>query len=303
MELDVAYSMYRPLLFSIAYRMLGSVTNAEDLVQDTFVTLQQKAMDEEEENIRDLKAYLCKIVTNRCLDYLKSAKAKREVYIGPWLPEPLLQEYTMTPASTGAEGMDPLHTIELEDTVSYAFLVILERLTPVERAVFILREAFVFEYDVIADFLDKKESACRKMFSRLKRKIENESEMEWVANVKSEQLALRFLHAATTGEMEDLLQLLSEDVTLYSDGGGKITAAVKPIISNQRVLAFIEGLIAKGDGLESVRIVKVNGQPGLLIKVSIEASPTIVSLAFKNGRVQEIYVMRNPDKLRHVKSD
>lgn len=301
MEIDEAYSRYRALLFSIAYRMLGSVTHAEDLVQDTFVTLQQQAIYQDEGHIRDLKAYLCKIVTNRCLDYMKSAKAQREVYIGPWLPEPLLQEYTIIPASIRAEEMDPFQTIELEDTISYAFLVMLERLTPVERAVFILREAFVFEYDVIADFLGKTETGCRKIFSRLKQKMENESEIEWVPNAKSEQLTLRFLQAASTGDMAELFQLLSDDVALYSDGGGKITAAVKPIVSSQRVIAFIGGLVAKGDSLVSVRVVRINGQHGLLIQVPNEASPTVVSLAIKNGLVQEIYMIRNPDKLRHIR--
>lgn len=212
-----------------------------------------------------------------------------------------MQEYTSISASIRAEERDPFQTIELEDTISYAFLVMLERLTPVERAVFILREAFVFEYDVIADFLDKTETGCRKILSRVKQKIENEFEMEWVPNAKSEQLTLRFLQAASTGDMAELLQLLSDDVALYSDGGGKITAAVKPIVSSQRVITFIGGLVAKGDSLVSVRVVRINGQHGLLIQVPNEASPTVVSLAIKNGLVQEIYMIRNPDKLRHIR--
>ncbi|WP_243735176.1 RNA polymerase sigma-70 factor [Paenibacillus turpanensis] len=297
MELDLAYRTYRPLLLSISYRMLGSVTHAEDLVQDVFVTIQQKDEHVQDGSIRNLKSYLCKMVTNRCLDFLKSSQNKREVYIGPWLPEPLLQDYE---AASGSAGQDPLQTIELEDTISYAFLVMLERLTPIERAVFILREAFEYGYDDIADFVNKTELGCRKIYSRLKRKIQEEALVELVPSAQSEQLVLRFLQATATGDMEGLLAMLSDDIVLYSDGGGKVVAAISPITSSQRVLSFIHGLVSKGNGTGSVRLVKVNGQLGFMLSSPSEAYPTVVSLAFREGRVQQIYLIRNPDKLRHL---
>ncbi len=243
------YQTYRPLLLSIAYRMLGSVTQAEDLVQDAFVTVQQ--LDNNKVGpVRNLKAYLCKAVTNRCLDYLKSSHKKREVYVGQWLPEPLVQDYAGVTGSTSAAGGDPLQTIVLEDTISYAFLVLLDRLTPVERAVFILREAFDYDYRDIADFVNKTELGCRKIYSRLKRKIQDDPATELISSEQSEQLVLRFLHAAATSDMDGLFALLSEDIVLYSDGGGKVSAAVKPVISNQRVLAFIQGLLSRAAAQE-----------------------------------------------------
>jgi RNA polymerase sigma-70 factor (TIGR02957 family) len=299
-ELDSVYRMYRPLLLSIAYRMLGSVTHAEDLVQDAFVTVQQQNSNKEGGPVRNLKAYLCKIVTNRCLDYLKSSRNKREVYVGPWLPEPLVQNYASVPGAASAEGQDPLQMVVLEDTISYAFLFLLERLTPIERAVFILREAFEYDYRDIADFVNKTELGCRKIYSRLKRKIQDEPPAELISSAQSEQLVLRFLHATATGDMEGLFAMLAEDIVLYSDGGGKVMAAINPITSSKRVLAFIQGLTSKGDGQGSVRLVIVNGQLGFVLSSPSEPYPTVVSLEFKDDRVQRIYLVRNPDKLRHL---
>lgn len=298
MELDAAYRTYRPLLLSLAYRMLGSVAQAEDLVQDAFVTVQQQDTDQGGGPILNLKAYLCKIVTNRCLDTLKSARRKREVYVGPWLPEPLVEGYSAGQSSSA--GHDPLQAIVLQDTISYAFLVLLDRLTPIERAVFILREAFEYDYRDIADFVDKTEIGCRKIYSRLKRKIQEEPISEPVPSDKSEQLVLRFLHATASGDMKGLLAMLSDDIVLYSDGGGKVMAAVRPITSGPRVLAFIQGLVSKGHGEGQVRLVKINGQLGFCLTSPLEPFPTLVSLAFKGDQVQEMYLLRNPDKLRHL---
>jgi len=300
-ELDSVYRTYRPLLLSIAYRMLGSVTQAEDMVQDAFVTVQQQDGQKDGSPIRSMKSYLCKIVTNRCLDYLKSARAKRELYVGPWLPEPILQDYTAMPGSAAATGQDPLQTVVLEDTISYAFLVMLERLTPIERAVFILREAFEYDYQDIADFVSKTEPGCRKIYSRLKRKIQDDLPSEPIPNPQSEQLVLRFLHATATGDMEGLFSMLSEDIVLYSDGGGKVAAAIHPITSSHRVLAFIQGIASKGDGAGHVRLVQVNGQLGFVLTSPSEPYPTVVSLEIRSDRIHRIYLIRNPDKLTHLK--
>lgn len=293
MELDAAYSTYRPLLLSLAYRMLGSVTHAEDLVQDTFVTIQQQDIHQEGGPVRNLKSYLCKMVTNRCLDFLKSARAKREVYVGPWLPEPLVQDY---------ETQDPLQRIVLEDTISYAFLFLLERLTPIERAVFILREAFEFDYSDIADFVQKTETGCRQIYSRLKRKIqEDRPQEERSSSEQSEKLVMQFIHATATGDMKGLFDMLADDIVLYNDGGGKVFAAVRPIASSQRVLAFIQGILAKENGEGSMRLVRINGQLGVVLYSSYEQYPTIVSIEMHNDRVQRMYLLRNPDKMQHLK--
>lgn len=292
MELDAAYLTYRPLLLSLAYRMLGSVTHAEDLVQDAFVTIQQQDIQQEGGSVRNLKSYLCKMVTNRCLDYLKSARAKREVYVGPWLPEPLVQDY---------ETADPLQRIVLEDTISYAFLFLLERLTPIERAVFILREAFEFDYSDIADFVNKTETGCRQIYSRLKRKIQDDKpQAELSTNDQSEQLVLQFLHATATGDMKGLFAMLADDIVLYNDGGGKVFAAIRPIVSSQRALAFIQGVISKETGEFTMRLVRINGQIGVVLNSSSELYPTIISIEMHNDRVQRMYILRNPDKMQHL---
>lgn len=299
MELDSVYKEYRPLLLSIAYRILGSVTHAEDLVQDVFVTVQQRGIHLEEEGIRNLKAYLGKMVTNRCLDYLKSASKKREVYVGPWLPEPLVQDYTDIPGY--AAGEDPLQRIVLEDTISYALLVMLDRLTPMERAVFILRETFQYEYRDIAEFVNKTELGCRKIYSRLKRKIQEDGPCpEASPSQRSEQLILQFLHAASTGDMEGLFALLADDIVLYSDGGGKVMAAIHPVTSSKRVLLFIQGLLSKENPTGSVRLVKINGQLGFVVRSSSEPFPTLISLEVKEDRIQQMYFLRNPDKMQHL---
>ncbi|MBO9596994.1 MAG: RNA polymerase sigma-70 factor [Cohnella sp.] len=295
MELDSVYRSYKPLLLSIAYRMLGSVADAEDLVQDTFLTAQQLETSGHDGHVRNLKAYLCKTVTNRCLDYLKSARRKREVYVGPWLPEPLVQSVGVP------SGQDPLQSIVLEDTISYAFLVLLDRLTPVERAVFILREAFEYDYGDIAEFLGKTELGCRKIYSRLKRKIQEEPPAELPNSAQSEQLVMRFLHATATGDMESLFALLEEEIVLYSDGGGKVAAAIHPVTTSKRVIAFILGLAAKGDPEGEVLLVKINGQLGFVLRGPNEPYPAVVSLDIRDNRIHSIYLVRNPDKLRHLK--
>lgn len=281
--------------------MLGSVTQAEDLVQDAFVAAQQHGIHNEGSPVRNLKSYLCRIVTNRCLDDLKSARRQRETYIGPWLPEPLVHGYAAGPDSAAAAGGDPLQTVILEDTISYAFLIMLDRLTPIERAVFILREAFEYDYQEIAAFVNKTELGCRKIYSRLKRKIQADSPVEPMASAQSEPLVLQFLQATATGDMEGLFAMLSEDIVLYSDGGGKANAATNPISTRKRVLAFIQGLAAKGNGVGEVRVVRVNGQLGFLLTSPADSYPTVVSLEFKDGLVQHIYLVRNPDKLRHLR--
>ncbi|WP_028608814.1 RNA polymerase sigma factor SigJ [Paenibacillus harenae] len=294
MKLEAAYLSYRPSLLSIAYRMLGSVSDAEDLVQDVFVIARNREMDREGDPIRNPKAFLCKMVINRCLDFLKSARKKREVYVGPWLPEPLVRQ------DSHESGNVPLQSIILEDTISYAFLILLDRLTPVERAVFILREAFDYDYRHIADTIGKTELGCRKIYSRLKKKIQAEPDVPLTDEGQSKELVYRFLQAASTGNMQALVSLLTEDITIYSDGGGKVLAATRPIRSPQSAAAFILGLVSKADVQTRVLLAQINGAAGLVISSPDGSYNAVISFQPKAGRIQNIYILRNPDKLRHL---
>lgn len=287
MDIDILYSEYKPLLFSIGYNMLGSVEDSEDLVQDTFVTVQKlsKTSTEEPSNI---KAFLCKIMTNRCLDLLKSSKKKREVYIGPWLPEPILQ--------MKIEGLheDPAEKVILDETISYALLVLLEQLNPVERAVFILREAFDFDYKNIAEILNKTELNCRKIFSRVQEKIQSDHIDSKTNNQEDFLLAKRFIEATGTGDLEDLITLLTDDIVLISDGGGKVKAALRPIYEKKNVVAFLTGLVKKLKDSVQIQFVIVNGQIGILVD---SEEPTIICFEREGDCYKKIFMVRNPDKM------
>ncbi|MBH5318364.1 RNA polymerase sigma-70 factor [Paenibacillus sp. GSMTC-2017] len=295
LEMAAAYVSYRPLLMTIAYRMLGSVTDAEDLVQDVFVHAYKWEMDKESSHVLNLKSYLCKMVTNRCLDLLKSARRKREVYVGPWLPEPIVQH------DFSNSDQDPLQTIMFEDTISYAFLIMLDRLTPVERAVFILREAFDYDYRDIADTISKTELGCRQIYSRLKRKIQVEPTDPIITEDQTRELVYQFLQAASTGNMEMLLSTLTDDITAYTDGGGKVSAAIRPIQTPSRVAAFILGLASKMDEQTKIILVRINGAIGVILSSPSEPFASVMSFQFKDDRIENIYIMWNPDKLRHLK--
>jgi len=287
-DIDILYSEYKPLLFSIGYHMLGSVEDSEDLVQDTFVAIHQlsKTSNEEPNNI---KAFLCKVMTNRCLDLLKSTRKKREVYVGPWLPEPILQ--------LKLEGTheDPAEKVILDETISYALLVLLEQLTPVERAVFLLREVFEFDYKNIADILSKTEMNCRKIFSRIKEKIQADHQ-NTKPNIREDfLLAKRFIEAVGTGNLEVLISLLTDDIVLISDGGGKVKAALRPLSNKNHVIAFLTGVAKKEANSAEVKLVMVNGQIGILVDGK---DPTIICFEKAGDCYKRIYLVRNPDKIR-----
>lgn len=294
-ELERLYADYKPLLFSLAYRLLGSVSDAEDMVQDTFVAARTAELARGGQHVDNWKAYLCRTVTNRCLDLLKSARRKRERYVGPWLPEPIVQ--SLGAAEGGAGGGDPLEATLLGETVSYAFLVLLSRLTPVERAVFVLREAFDYSYREIAEMLGKTELGCRQTYSRVRRKIQAEpGGGNPRPSAETESIVRRFLQAAATGDMQGLIGMLAEEATLVTDGGGKLRAALHPIVGRKRVAAFLAGVAAKMAAQTEVRAVTVNGAAGLLIVAP--DGPTVT--AFEpdpDGRCLRIYMVRNPDKL------
>jgi RNA polymerase sigma-70 factor (TIGR02957 family) len=294
MEWEHLYREYKPLLFSIAYRLLGSVTDAEDMVQETFAAVHAATSaavgsDPFGRPVDNWRAYLCRAVTNRCMDLLKSAHKKRELYVGPWLPEPLVQRVAQP-------GDEPLEATLLEETVSYAFLVMLERLSPLERAVFVLREAFEYSYRDIADIVGKTELACRQTHSRVRRKVQAEPATVPVDAEASRTLVKRFLHAAATGDVRALIEVLSEEATLLSDGGGKRLAALQPIVGRDRVIAFLAGLAAKLGAAMAVHEAVVGGEYGLILEAP--DGPTVVLFSLQaDGRCLHIYLLRNPDKL------
>ncbi|WP_419875645.1 RNA polymerase sigma-70 factor [Candidatus Pristimantibacillus sp. PTI5] len=287
MDFEKMYAAYRPLLHSIAYRMLGSFSEAEDLVQDVFADYSQLDAND----IQNEKAYLVRMVTNRSINLSQSARKRREVYVGQWLPEPDVDH-----AAT-----DPAELYDRHESVSYALLVMLEQLSAVERAVFVLRESLAYDYDEIAACLQKTEANCRKIFSRAKEKLQKERELLPANTVKAEPLVVTFMEAAATGDFNKLVALLTEEAVLVSDGGGKVRAAIFAIISRARVMAFLQGVIPRtflGDGH---RFAIINGQAGIIImKDGKPRSVISFQLDAENQKIERIFVMLNPDKLKHV---
>src|SRR5215210_3820781 len=272
----------RPLLFSISYRMLGSVMEAEDVVQEAFLRWQQAPEDE----VRSPSAYLSTVVTRLCIDRLRSAR--REQYVGPWLPEPLLEEQEIT------------GTADLDDSLSMAFLVLLESLTPIERAVFLLREVFDYEYAEIASLVGKSEVNCRQIASRARQSVAARRPRFESSPEQEERLLDSFLRASLSGDLESLIALLSEDVTLYSDGGGKTQAALKPIYGADKVARFLSGILRKVPLDFAVSQTWVNGRPGLVGYFGDGSPQSVVTLEVGEGSITAIRLVVNPEKLGNV---
>jgi RNA polymerase sigma-70 factor (ECF subfamily) len=279
----------RPLLFSISYRMLGSVMEAEDVVQEAYLRWQGT----EDEEVRSPSAYLSTVVTRLCIDRLRSAQARREQYVGPWLPEPLLEEQSLGTADLDAD---------LDDSLSMAFLVLLESLTPVERAVFLLREVFGYEYAEVASLVGKSEANCRQISGRARQSVAARRPRFESSPEQEERLTEGFLHASLEGDMEALLELLSEDVTLYSDGGGKTRAALNPIYGANKVARFLAGIRGKIPPDFAVRKARVNGRPGFVSYLGDGSPQSVVTFDVLEGRVKTIRLVVNPEKLDNVPS-
>ncbi len=279
------FSQQRPRLFGIAYRMLGSVMDAEDVVQDTFLRWQQ-ATDGEIASVASPQAYLTTMVTRRCIDQLRSARARREQYVGPWLPEPLLTDPSPDPAEASA----------LADSLSTAFLVLLERLSPLERAVFLLREVFEYSYAEIAQIVGKSEVNCRQLLARARRRIDEQRPRFPASREQHERLVAEFGRAVSEGDMQGLLSVLADDVMLWTDGGGKVAAAVRPIFGVDRVVRGLFGFVSKVPGLVT-RMATLNNQPALIAYLD-DMPHTAVTFDMAAGRIRAIYAVANPDKLR-----
>ncbi|HLV34008.1 MAG TPA: RNA polymerase sigma-70 factor [Spirillospora sp.] len=283
------FEQYRTLLLAIAYRMLGSAMEAEDIVQEAYLRYQATPPD----TIQSHKAFLTTIVTRLCLDQLKSARVQRETYIGPWLPEPVLTggdgAYLATPAAYASQ----------HESISMAFLVLLESLSPLERAVFLLREVFDYDYREIAHIVDREEAACRQLYSRAKKHIADNRPRFEPSPEAHQRILAEFMRIVENGEIEGLVNLLAEDVTWYSDGGGKVTAATKPIHGRQAVMDFIGGLLRLKPEGTTYEVAEINGAPGIMVRVKGRLY-FIVSIESDGQQVRTIHAVANPDKLAHL---
>ncbi len=274
----------RPRLKRLAYRMLGSVAEAEDAVQDAWLRWHKAGAAAE-----NPQAWLVQTVTRLCLDRMKSARARRETYVGPWLPEPLIEEIADDP-------------VERAEDVSVAFLLALERLSPLERAVFLLHDVFDQDYAEIGRALGRGEAAVRQLASRARAHVRDARPRFSVSPEKTLQLAAAFMRAAAANDMSALAGLLAQDAVLISDGGGKRPAALRPMVGRDDVMLLLNGLSSRGSFAKAMamRPATINGAPGVIMDLA-DGLQTIAFEADADGLLSAIYIMRNPDKLGHVR--
>ncbi|MGZ4113887.1 MAG: RNA polymerase sigma-70 factor [Actinomycetota bacterium] len=284
------YEELRPLMFSIAYRMVGSASEAEDIVQEGFLRYHREA--ERGTEIDSPKAYLSAVTTRLSIDHLRSARVRRERYVGTWLPEPVLDE---------AEPEVVSHA-ETADSLSMAFLVLLESLSPVERAVFLLREVFDYGYDQIATIVGKSEDNCRQIAVRARRHVDAKRPRFEASRARREELARRFFDAVAQQDESALVELLADDVVVYTDGGGAAAALPRPVYGRERVTRVLLGRLARGQelGVAGVRAAAINGQPGALLLDGDGRAVVAITLDVADDRVQTVRAISNPDKLRHL---
>jgi RNA polymerase sigma-70 factor (ECF subfamily) len=284
------YEDLRPLLFSIAYGIVGSVSEAEDLVQEAFLRFHRE--QGEDADINSPRAWLSTVTTRLAINQVRSARARRETYVGTWLPEPLLTD----PAPDAAQHA------ETADALSMAFLVLLETLSPVERAVFLLREVFDYGYDEIARVVGRSQANCRQIFARARRHVESRKPRFEASRRRREELARRFFQAVGEGDTEGLIGLLAADVVAYADGGGKTHTFTRPVYGRERIARVLPGFETWLQllGAEEMRLAEVNGQPGAVFLGHDGRADLVVSLDIAEGLVQAIRAVSNPEKLRHL---
>ena len=284
-----SFETYRTYLFAIAYRMLGSAMDAEDMVQETYLRYQTTPP----ETITSHKAFLTTIISRLCVDQLQLARRKRDVYLGPWLPEPLITAEALKAVSLEER-------VDQEESISLAFLLLLEQLQPIERAVFLLREVFEYDYAEIATFLGKSEVACRQWFSRAKKHLADHRPRFQTSPETHRQMLTGFLQAAQAGEMAPLMNLLAEDVTLWVDSGGKVKgAATRPIHGRDAVARFSLGtrrFLPEGARAE---LAAVNGQLALIFR-DTDRAYLVLAIEVEAQRIQTIRIVANPEKLARV---
>ncbi|MBV9487224.1 MAG: RNA polymerase sigma-70 factor [Frankiaceae bacterium] len=279
------FDEHRGYLFGVAYRMLSSAADAEDVVQEAFLRWSAAPRDD----IDAPRGFLTTIVVRLCLDELRSARVRRETYVGPWLPEPLV-----------VDEDDPANAVELADSLSLAFLVVLEELAPAERAAFLLHDVFEYGYPEIASMLGRQEPACRQLVSRARQRVGDRHRRFDADRAMGQQLATRFVVACSTGDVDQLMDLLAEDVVVWTDGGGKARAARNPIYGAAKSIRFLVAITQDVPATATVRQTLVNGQPGVLI-VEGDAVTTAVALDIIDGVVVGVRVVANPDKLAAIR--
>jgi RNA polymerase sigma-70 factor (ECF subfamily) len=271
------FNEHRPLLMSIAYRMLGTRADAEDALQETF--LRYQASDEE---LESPKAYLTTILTRLCIDHLRSARVQRESYVGEWLPEPV--------ATT---GMD----IGMAESLTMAFLVLLENLSPAERAAFLLHDVFDYDYAEIAQMTGKTETNCRQMVHRAKERIKARQHRFDPSREETDRITARFLETTRSGDLSGLMALFSEDAVMISDGGGKANAALKPVKGADSIARFVMGVLRKNESLNLVHtLTEINFQPAFITAISGRLAYVTV-LDIRDGLIRNLFIVANPDKL------
>jgi RNA polymerase sigma-70 factor (ECF subfamily) len=285
MKLDATFEFeeLRPDLTRLAYRMLGTRADADDVLQDAYLRWSNTDHDQ----VRSTRAFLNTIVTRLCIDRRREIDVRKETYVGPWLPEPIVESGSFE------------DRIEKGETVSLALMHVMETLSPTERAAYLLRKVFDYDYVEISSILDKSEANCRQLVSRAENHIQSERPRFETSSDEIERISNEFLHACATGDLQGLVGLLSDDVVIYSDGGGKVLSAMRPVEGVDHVSRFLVGIFKKGlSGTEIVRIY-VNGQLGFAALLKGQLS-TVWSMDFVDGRVRRCYVVRNPDKLARV---
>jgi RNA polymerase sigma-70 factor (ECF subfamily) len=282
---DGIFEEHRPALARLAYRMLGSQSDADDVMQEAYLRWTSSSR----ESVKSPRAYLHSIVTHLCIDQRKVIDERKQTYIGPWLPEPIVE--TRPPGSTDR--------VETAESVSMALLLILESLSPTERAAYLLRQIFEYPYEDIAEILGKSEPGCRQLVSRAEAHVREKRPRFEADAAKVERLTDAFVQACASGDLEGLVQLLAADAILYSDGGGKVAAALAPIRGAAHIARYFLGILRKSPpGLE-IRRVRVNGQPALL---ALQQGKIVSLLTFDvvDGQIATCFVVRNPDKLKRV---
>ena len=279
----------RPAAFAIAYRMLGSVAEAEDVVQEALIRLNSAL--EQDERIESPRAYVSTVTTRLSIDVLRSARVRREQYVGEWLPEPLVSD----------PGDDPARQAEMADSLSLAFLVLLESLSPEQRAVFLLHDVFDYGYGEVAEIVGKSEATARQLATRARRHVDEQRPRYDSSREERAELARRFFAAAQEGDVASLESLLADDVVLHGDGGGKVPALARALFGRGRVARTLRAWFKQGEKVldPGVREVEVNGQPGALLTAAGRVV-SVMALEIADGRVQGIRSIVNPDKLGHV---
>ncbi|WP_030418622.1 RNA polymerase sigma-70 factor [Streptomyces sp. SCSIO 75703] len=281
------FEEHRPVLLGVAYRMLGRLADAEDVVQDAW--LRWSASDRDD--VREPRAYLVRVTTRLAIDRLRQVRARGETYVGPWLPEPYVTDLAATEPDAAERAV-------LADSVSLAVLVVLESLSPLERAVFVLREAFGYPYAEIASMLERTEAAVRQLAGRARRHVDERRPRYDVDPEQRRDLTERFLAAAGGGDLAGLLALLAPDARLVGDGGGKRRAPVRALESADKVGRFLIGVAGRGTW-DTIRHLEINGGPAVLVLAGGRPD-SVVQLDVAEGRVQAVYIIRNPDKLRFL---